>query len=58
MDKKRINTAKIMMVTSRIFTEILNAASDGKITVKEILNIIEDVMDEFGYDLDKIAINL
>ncbi|MCD6320375.1 MAG: hypothetical protein J7M03_06810 [Candidatus Desulfofervidaceae bacterium] len=56
--EQKINTAKIMMVTSRVFNEILNAASDGKITVKEILNIIEDVMDEFGYDLNKIAINL
>jgi len=58
MDKKRINNAKIMMVASRIFNEVLNAASDGEITVKEILNIIEDVMNEFGYDLDKIAIKL
>ncbi len=58
MDKKKINTAKIMMIASRVFNEVLNAASDGKITVKEMLNIAERVINEFGYDLDKIAINL
>jgi len=56
--EQKINTAKIMMIASRVFNEVLAAASDGKITVKEILNIIENILNEFGYDLDKIAINL
>jgi len=56
--EQKINTAKIIMITSRIFNEVLNAASDGKITVREFLNIAESVLNEFGYDLDKIAIKL
>ena len=56
--EQKINTAKIMMIASRVFNEVLTAASDGKITVKEMLNIAERVINEFGYDLDKIAINL
>ena len=56
--EQKINTAKIIMITSRIFNEVLNTASDGKITVREFLNIAESVLNEFGYDLDKIAIKL
>ena len=58
MEKRKINTAKIMMVAGRVINEVLNAAEDGKITVREILDIVINVLNEFGYDIDKIAISL
>lgn len=58
IEKKKINTAKIMMIAGRVINEALNATEDGKITVREILDIVINVLDEFGYDIDKIAIKL
>jgi len=50
IDEKHENTIKFL---AEISGDIIEAASDGKITITEIINIVDNLCEKFGIDFDK-----
>ena len=55
---KKINFFKIFMVIGQINEWLMKASMDGKITVKEGLDLVEALCDSMGWEFDKTGIKV
>lgn len=54
----KINYFKVIGMIGMLAEELSRIAEDGKITIKEALDLIEKICDQLGLDFDQAGIKL